>query len=87
MADSKGTRSRKRRKPDPFSVVRGKVVERIEISTLLKPVQSGSFSKTRLTWDLISIRSSASHLITLTSKPEITDRSNAGHLWKANSKP
>lgn len=33
MADSKPTRSRKRRKPDPFAVVRGKVVERVEVST------------------------------------------------------
>lgn len=34
MAKSKGTRSKKRRKPDPFAVVRGKVVERIEVSTM-----------------------------------------------------
>jgi hypothetical protein len=34
MATSKRTRSPKRRKPDPFAVVRGKVVERIEVSTL-----------------------------------------------------
>ena len=34
MAKSKGTRSRTRRKPDPFAVVRGKVVERIEVSTM-----------------------------------------------------
>ena len=33
MAKSKRTRSRKRRKPDPFAVVRGKVVERVEVST------------------------------------------------------
>ena len=34
MAKSKSTRSKKRRKRDPFAVVRGKVVERIEISTM-----------------------------------------------------
>ena len=34
MADRKTTRSSKRRKPDPFAVVRGKVVERIEVSTM-----------------------------------------------------
>jgi hypothetical protein len=33
LAANKNTRSRKRRKRDPFAVVRGKVVERIEIST------------------------------------------------------
>ena len=37
MANSKPTRSRKRRKPDPFAVVRGKVVERVEI----KPSDDG----------------------------------------------
>jgi len=34
MAATKRTRSPKRRKPDPFAVVRGKVVERIEVSTM-----------------------------------------------------
>lgn len=34
MAASKTTHSPKRRKPDPFAVVRGKVVERIEVSTI-----------------------------------------------------
>jgi len=35
MAKSKVTiPTRKRRKPDPFAVVRGKVVERIEVSTM-----------------------------------------------------
>lgn len=33
MATSKRTASRKKRKPDPFAVVRGKVVERVEVST------------------------------------------------------
>lgn len=33
MAKSKTTVSRKKRKPDPFAVVRGKVVERVEVST------------------------------------------------------
>lgn len=35
MAKSKvTTRPTKRRKPDPFAVVRGKVVERVEVSTV-----------------------------------------------------
>jgi hypothetical protein len=34
MAKSKPTRSKARRKPDPFAVVRGKTVERIEVSTM-----------------------------------------------------
>ena len=34
MAKTKGTRSPKRRKPDPFALVCGKVVERIEVSTM-----------------------------------------------------
>jgi hypothetical protein len=34
MAKGKTTRSPKRRKKDPFAVVRGKVVERIEVSTM-----------------------------------------------------
>ncbi|MGB9121885.1 MAG: hypothetical protein WCE73_14780 [Candidatus Angelobacter sp.] len=34
MATSKGTASRKKRKKDPFAFARGKVVERIEVSTM-----------------------------------------------------
>jgi hypothetical protein len=47
MATSKGTRSRKRRKPDPFAVVRGKVVERIEVSTIDDDCSIGILFKDR----------------------------------------
>lgn len=54
MANSKTTRSRKRRKPDPFAVVRGKVVERIEISTIPEACEIGILfkDKTYLGFDL-----------------------------------
>ena len=47
MAVNKGTRSRKRRKPDPFAVVRGKVVERIEVSMLQHDIAIGILFKDR----------------------------------------
>lgn len=47
MAKSKGTRSKKRRKPDPFAVVRGKVVERIEVSTMDDDTAIGILFKDR----------------------------------------
>lgn len=47
MAKSKTTRSRKRRKPDPFAVVRGKVVERIEVSTNDDDIAIGILFKDR----------------------------------------
>jgi hypothetical protein len=47
MAKSKSTRSKKRRKRDPFAVVRGKVVERIEISTLPHDCALGILFKDR----------------------------------------
>jgi hypothetical protein len=47
MATSKRTRSRKRRKPDPFAVVRGKVVERIEVSTMSGDCAIGILFKDR----------------------------------------
>ena len=47
MADSKGTRSKKRRKRDPFAVVRGKVVERIELSTGSETCEIGILFKDR----------------------------------------
>ena len=47
LATSKPTRSRKRRKPDPFSVVRGKVVERIEVSTHSQACAIGILFKDR----------------------------------------
>ena len=54
MADNKVTRSKKRRKPDPFAVVRGKVVERIEISTMQGDCAIGILFKDRtyLSFDL-----------------------------------
>jgi hypothetical protein len=47
MANTKGTRSRKRRKPDPFAVVRGKVVERIELTTMAENCAIGILFKDR----------------------------------------
>ena len=47
MADNKVTRSRKRHKKDPFAVVRGKVVERIEISTGSETYEIGILFKDR----------------------------------------
>jgi len=47
MATSKVTRSKKRRKRDPFAVVRGKVVERIEVSTNEDDVSIGILFKDR----------------------------------------
>ena len=47
MAKSKTTRSRKRRKPDPFAVVRGKIVERIEVSTMDDDCSIGILFKDR----------------------------------------
>ena len=47
MAKSKTTRSKKRRKPDPFAVVRGKVVERIEVSTMTDDIAIGILFKDR----------------------------------------
>lgn len=47
MAAKKHTRSRKRRKPDPFAVVRGKVVERIEVSTGSENCEIGILFKDR----------------------------------------
>lgn len=47
MAKSKTTRSRKRRKPDPFAIVRGKVVERIEVSTMTDDIAIGILFKDR----------------------------------------
>jgi hypothetical protein len=47
MAASKRTRSPKRRKPDPFAVVRGKVVERIEVSTMSDDIAIGILFKDR----------------------------------------
>ena len=47
MAKSKTTRSRKKRERDPFSVVRGKVVERIEISTMQGDCAIGILFKDR----------------------------------------
>ena len=47
MAKSKTTRSRKRRKPDPFAVVRGKVVERVEVSTNDDDIAIGILFKDR----------------------------------------
>ena len=47
MAKSKSTQPCKRRKPDPFAVVRGKVVERIEVSTMDDDCSIGILFKDR----------------------------------------
>jgi hypothetical protein len=44
---AKSIRPRKRRKPDPFAVVRGKVVERIEVSTMDDDFSIGIMFKDR----------------------------------------
>ncbi|HZU32670.1 MAG TPA: hypothetical protein VFB79_16245 [Candidatus Angelobacter sp.] len=46
MADRKRN-TRKRRKPDPFAVVRGKVVERVEVSTNDDDIAIGILFKDR----------------------------------------
>jgi hypothetical protein len=54
MADNKVTRSRKRRKRDPFPEVKGKIVERIEISTISENCSIGILfqDRTYLGFDL-----------------------------------
>ncbi len=47
MAANKRTGSRKKRKPDPFAVVRGKVVERIEVVTIPQACSIGILFKDR----------------------------------------
>lgn len=87
MVKSKTTRSPKRRKPDPFAVVRGKVVERIEVSTMDDDCSIGIMFKDRtyLAFDVEPFL--RSHPITQTGKLTTTDASNAGHLCAAKPDP
>ena len=85
MATSKRTRSRKRRKPDPFAVVRGKVVERIEVSTMDDDCAIGILFKDRtyLGFDLEPFLRITPDFPT--GKLTTTNRSNAGHLSTPNN--
>src|SRR6476646_3557575 len=79
----KSIRPRKRRKPDPFAVVRGKVVERIEVSTMDDDCSIGIMFKDRtyLGFDIEPFL----WMIFPTGKLTTTNASNAGHLSVPNN--
>ena len=76
--------SNKRRKRDPFAVVRGKVVERIEVSTMDDHCAIGILFKNRtyLGFDIEPFLRITPDFPT--GKLTTTNASNAGHLSAAN---
>lgn len=73
MATSKPTRSTKRRKPDPFAVVRGKVVNTVEI----KPSDTG-YSIGLMFTDRTFLSFDVEPQIGFTIEPELSD-------WKTHN--